>query len=61
MLFIPMLFISGIVAMKETVAHAMTPDGQLGPRSLTQEDLATSQTAPLLFHCYSLPRSIFTF
>lgn len=33
MLFIPMLFISGIVVMKETGAHAMTPDGQLGPRS----------------------------
>lgn len=33
MLFLPVLFISGIVAMKETGAHGMTPDGQLRFRS----------------------------
>lgn len=33
MLFNPVLFISGIVAMKETGAHGMTPDGQLDLRS----------------------------
>lgn len=32
-LFIPVLFISGIVALKETGAHVMTSDGQLGLRS----------------------------